>query len=103
MNCRTCIHSTPELDGNQKWTCALSKQILPVEPQKYGHNQRQGCNRHLYIPQLVPVAKAVDASEKENWIQYERPDGSVFYNRDEQGERSKELGKSGATAAPLKD
>lgn len=64
VNCRTCCHSTPELDGNQRWSCAWLKCDLPVEIQRRGHE----CQHHRFIPALLPW-RAVDASEEGNWTE----------------------------------
>jgi hypothetical protein len=55
VNCRTCAHSTAELDGDSKWTCNV-----PVQPigEGAGENidiqrQRHGCPSHRYIPILL--------------------------------------------------
>jgi len=47
-NCRTCLHSTPRLDGDARWTCERWGRDLTAD------DQRAGCPRHLYIPALVP-------------------------------------------------
>ncbi len=50
VNCRTCAHSTPEMDGDGKWTCSLAG-ASPVEiPTPV---QRTGCSQHRYIPILL--------------------------------------------------
>ena len=64
VNCRTCAHSTPEMDGDGRWSCARHKADIPVEW------QRKGCDQHVFIPALLPF-KAIDASEHEGWIEYE--------------------------------
>jgi hypothetical protein len=49
VNCRTCAHSTAEVDGT--WSCALHPgpgQAIPVE------FQRTGCRSHVLHPDLVP-------------------------------------------------
>lgn len=44
-NCRTCMHSTPELDGTGgRWSCAKWQADIPLEA------QRVGCDGHRYIP-----------------------------------------------------
>lgn len=58
ISCRTCLHATPVKDG---WHCARWDRML--EPAE----QRQACERHLYIPDLVP-GDAVDAGE--DWVEY---------------------------------
>jgi hypothetical protein len=47
-NCRSCLHSTPRLDGDARWTCERWQRDLTPQ------DQRDGCPRHLFIPQLVP-------------------------------------------------
>jgi hypothetical protein len=75
VNCRTCAHSTPELDGDQRWSCARYHCDLPTEVQRQGGE----CPAHVFIPALLPW-KAVDADEQEGWIEYEKPDGSRVRN-----------------------
>lgn len=74
VNCRTCIHATPEMDGNGRWSCALYKRDLSTT------DQAAGCESHRYIPALVTFAEQVDASDAENWIEYRMPDGRTFRN-----------------------
>lgn len=47
-SCRTCVHATPELDGDARWSCALYRKDLTEA------EQRKGCSDHVYIPALVP-------------------------------------------------
>ena len=47
VNCRTCCHSTAELDGDGRWSCAQHKTDLPIGV------QRTGCSWHRYIPILL--------------------------------------------------
>lgn len=63
-HCRTCLHATPELDGNARWHCARHRKDLTVA------EQRAGCQAHRYIPSLLWWAEALDASEEDNWIRY---------------------------------
>lgn len=58
-NCRSCLFSTPVDDGT--WRCEKFDKTLCLE------EQRSGCERHLFIPQLLPL-KQIDAT-----------DGSVLY------------------------
>lgn len=44
VNCRTCAHSTPELDGDARWSCAHHMADIPLDA------QRTGCGDHRYIP-----------------------------------------------------
>ena len=52
-NCRTCLHATPVEGG---WHCARHDRALTTA------EQRQGCDHHLYIPDLVP-GEPVDAGD----------------------------------------
>jgi hypothetical protein len=64
INCRTCLHATP-VDGG--WHCAHhNKSLMEVD-------QRTACERHLYLPPLVP-GRQVDAGE--GWVEYEFADGA---------------------------
>lgn len=47
VNCRTCAHSTPEMDGDGKWSCQMDGGIPDVA------FQRHGCSQHRYIPILL--------------------------------------------------
>jgi len=66
VSCRTCAHSTPELDGEARWSCARFNCDLSVETQRQGAT----CPAHVFIPALLPW-KAVDASEDQGWIEYD--------------------------------
>jgi hypothetical protein len=46
-NCRTCLHATPEMDGNGRWSCARHKMDIDESV------QRIGCSWHLFIPDLM--------------------------------------------------
>jgi hypothetical protein len=75
VSCRTCLHATPEKDGDARWTCAKWKADIPVD------GQRAGCGHHLYIPALLKRwGEATDASDTENWVEYTAADGVVFRN-----------------------
>ena len=69
-HCRTCLHATPVADG--AWHCAKHDTLLPDEL------QRRGCADHLYIPDLVPFGKPVDATDDS--VIYETADGKQFAN-----------------------
>ena len=74
VSCRTCVHATPERDGDGRWSCArLCKDLAMAD-------QEKACPDHLYIPALVRWGAAVDANQDENWIEYETPDGFRFRN-----------------------
>lgn len=75
INCRTCAHATPELDGDGRWSCARRGVDLSVE------QQRAGCDQHRFIPALVPW-ECTDAHPGDNWIEYRLPDGQLVRNGD---------------------
>jgi hypothetical protein len=63
-NCRTCCHSTPELNGDSRWSCAHHKADLPMTA------QQAGCNQHRFIPVLLEKAGSV-ADVNSNEVIYE--------------------------------
>jgi hypothetical protein len=66
VNCRTCAHATPELDGDGRWSCARYATDLPVDVQRQGAE----CAQHLFIPALLPW-QAVNADEEAGSIRYQ--------------------------------
>lgn len=78
INCRTCAHSTPVMDGDADWTCALQDNRLLSF-----NDQLRACPRHVFNPQLVTFAHGVDADKCPDgsvWIEYECPDGRHWRN-----------------------
>lgn len=67
VNCRTCLHSTPEREGG--WTCARWKKPLTFD------EQAVGCPAHLYLPQLI-AGTVTDAGD--DFVQYTMRDGSSW-------------------------
>ena len=71
-NCRTCIHSTPlnekRDDGCGAWSCAVGGPI--------GKCERKGCDRHLFVPDLLYGWTVVDAHSGGNFVKYS---GGVNY------------------------
>jgi hypothetical protein len=66
-SCRSCVHSTPEREGNARWSCAFYKEPeIPLEV------QRVGCQAHLPLPFLVTYAEAIDSGDQ--WILFKRKD-----------------------------
>ncbi|HEY1142280.1 MAG TPA: hypothetical protein VGE88_19055 [Lysobacter sp.] len=81
-SCRTCLHATPERDGDGRWSCAKWQSDVPTDA------QAEGCEHHRYIPALLAKwGEAVDASETEGWVEYHSADGFTFRNG-EWGEHS---------------
>ncbi len=65
--CRSCLHSTPLVEGG--WHCARWAQPLDRAM------QRAGCDRHLFIPDLVP-GEPVEAGLDR--VVYSMPDGDFW-------------------------
>lgn len=88
VNCRTCIHSTPLLTGdNAKWYCEKYKTDLSPKVQRNGIK----CPNHLYIPGLLPF-EVTDANPKELWVEYISSAGQTLRNGNNGSEyKSKEI------------
>jgi hypothetical protein len=92
FNCRTCVNATAVEGG--KWVCEMQKKHLGPE------EQRRGCDAHMFIPDLVPAAEAIDASDTH--IEYkDKRSGKTFKNggfavtsRNFEADRAKALGIS---------
>jgi hypothetical protein len=63
LNCRTCIHSTPESDST--WSCSLKKVVLDTQA------QHAGCDHHRYIPETIHWAHVVEINLEENSVLYQ--------------------------------
>jgi hypothetical protein len=71
-HCRTCLHSTPLMDGNAGWDCARWAKPLSLP------EQDDGCPAHLFIPSLLVGLEQIDVDEELEQITYRRPDGTLF-------------------------
>ena len=72
MTCRSCVHATPERDGDARWSCARHKVDLPPE------QQATACASHLPLPVLVQYAVPIDAGE--GWILFEHQDTKQLFS-----------------------
>lgn len=71
--CRSCAHSTPEMDGDARWSCARHKRDLSVK------EQLAGCPDHLYIPPLLErFATPIDGTDDR--VHYRLAGGGEFVN-----------------------
>ena len=68
VNCRTCLHSTPSMDGDAAWTCSRWSKPLSMSEQK------EGCPAHLFVPNLVP-GELIEVDEVAETIEYRLHDG----------------------------
>jgi len=74
--CRSCVHATPEMDGQARWSCASHSKNLTQD------EQRKGCDKHQYIPILLAkTASPVDLTP-DNGLIYKTLDGKQFVNGD---------------------
>ena len=78
VSCRTCIHAFADLTGG--WKCCHHDRVITTS------EQRQGCGKHLYLPDLVPH-EMVDMDPDANRILYRTNAGVEFYNG-EKGDKS---------------
>lgn len=77
VTCRSCIHSTPTMDGDAAWDCSRWSKPLSLAEQK------APCSAHLFIPSMVP-AEQIDVDEENEVIVYRLPNGDIY--RDGAGE-----------------
>ncbi|MFM2058423.1 MAG: hypothetical protein RLY71_2808 [Pseudomonadota bacterium] len=80
VNCRTCAHSTPEPDGDARWSCARQAAGNALSLAE----QRAGCRGHRYIPLLLErlgeQVSAADELDGNATVHYRRADGRGFSN-----------------------
>lgn len=77
LNCRTCLHASPDMSGDAAWTCA--RWAKPINM----HEQKEACPAHLYVPALVP-GECVDSDPERELVFYRLHDGREWVDgRDE--------------------
>lgn len=79
-NCRTCIHSTPNLEGEgAQWMCEAGGFAEPIGGPL---EQFQGCGDHLFIPDLVNASNPQADPDRAppNFITYDLEDGRKLCN-----------------------
>lgn len=82
VNCRTCAHSTPDMERG-KWTC----RGLVTLPEAH---QRTGCGDHLFIPPLLAkLGEPVDGDDES--VVYRAASGVQFANGQAPGFSSAEI------------
>lgn len=72
VHCRTCIHSTPLMDGNAAWDCARHACPLSLP------EQDEGCPAHLTIPALMVGFEQIDCDPEAETITYRTPSGGIW-------------------------
>lgn len=75
VNCRTCAHSTPMIDGLGTWQCDHHEKAISLA------DQEAGCGDHLFIPDFITFAKLADGGTDDGgWIEYQKPNGGFWRN-----------------------
>lgn len=90
VNCRTCAHATPLLDGTGgAWRCDHLEVGIGTDA------QRAGCASHRYIPILLRgIGDAIDTAAEPDGnmaVTYSAPDGRAFVNGAAPGFSSAEI------------
>lgn len=72
-HCRTCIHSTPLMDGKAGWDCSRHSKPLSLA------EQDEGCPAHLFIPAMLAAYDQVDVDEDAETISYVHRDTGTIW------------------------
>lgn len=78
VTCRSCVHSTPIMDGDYGlWRCERKQRMIS------DREQEAACEEHLFIPDLVPFADAVDSFDENGigWIKYKNKIGGQVWTQ----------------------
>ena len=78
VNCRTCIHSTPEKDGT--WTCHLYEKYGWGDAVQSLDDQKEGCPYHSFLPCLVSHYPHIPECSTEDACAFEMLDGEIVLN-----------------------
>lgn len=70
-HCRTCLHSSPIMDGNAGWDCARWSKPLSLA------EQDAGCEAHLFVPSLVP-GEQLDYDAEAETVTYRLATGEIW-------------------------
>lgn len=77
-SCRQCVHATPELDGDGRWSCAKHGKDLTND------DQDRCCPSFLFIPDFITFAEVADAhktADGQDYIEFRnKADGSIWYH-----------------------
>jgi len=79
-NCRTCAHSTPVVDPDTMetkdfgvWRCEFHNKKISMKDQK------KGCPKHLFKPDLIPWATVKEMDKERNRITYQFDGGDQTF------------------------
>jgi len=79
-NCRTCVHSTPQIElGQVPWLCEKFKMAISLRGQQTGGQ----CPGHMLMPYMMPSWLRVKDISSQGGLQYHLPDGSSLINTSE--------------------
>lgn len=81
VSCRTCCHASPVESG--AWRCELLSTV------RHKGAQKEACDSHLFIPQLVPFGEPIDGGE--NYIEYQHKETGRTFKNGPGGYLSREL------------
>lgn len=91
VNCRTCLHSTPEIKEGERmglWKCSKHARYIVSD------EQAKACDDHLFVPMTINGTEVVDAGQDAggDWVMYRTAEGAEFVNSKQAGAyTSKEL------------
>lgn len=71
-HCRTCIHSTPLMDGKAGWDCA--RWNMPIGYEK----QAEGCEAHLFIPSIFSDRVKIAVDRHAETVSYRLNNGKIW-------------------------
>lgn len=71
-HCRSCLHSTPLMDGNAGWDCARWSKPLSLA------EQDAGCPAHLFVPKMLVGYEQIDCDPEAETITYKSPTGDIY-------------------------
>lgn len=76
ITCRSCLHSTPEMNGDPNakephWSCARWAKPIGVDEQK------AACPAHLFLPGMVP-GEVVDSDDEAETVTYRLRSGRTW-------------------------
>lgn len=80
VSCRNCVHATPEMDADARWSCSKRGVTLTLD------DQQRACPEHLFIPDLVTFADVVDAGYDPagDWTEYQNTEGGAVWRQGKQ-------------------
>lgn len=78
VTCRSCVHATPVMEGEDGlWRCERKGRLISDK------EQEKACEEHLFIPDLIPFADAVDSFDQDGvaWVEYKNKEGGKVWRQ----------------------